>query len=403
MNCRIAGTSCRRKISPAIHPAVTADSPCGLLFTRDACQSNAAAPLTNTGAVFPPMRTLQTSSTRLAALSALLALVLTPAALFGQGCVIARGGGAAAITDGSGYLDKGDWQVTFALRQFNSHRHFAGDDEQTQRSTNGTEVYNHSWFYDTTLTYAWTKRTNLFVTVPFVNHDRSSLYEHLGNNSGQRFSTQASGLADVQVGGSWWIVDPEKATTWNVQVGASVKFPTGDDEARDIFVRSTGPQERFVDSSIQPGDGGTGFTISLSGFYSLDKWAKNFALYGNGFYLINPEGRNEVTGFSIPDGYMVRGGIEYRFPNVHGLSASLGLRNEGVVAHDLFGGNLGFRRPGFAVAVEPGISFSKGRYSGSFTFPIAIHRNRVTSFGATRAGDAAFADYTWNFSLSMKL
>jgi hypothetical protein len=347
---------------------------------------------------------LSTQSTlRLATLAGLLGLTLLPASLFGQGCVIARGGGGAAITDGSGYLDKGDWQLTQAIRHFKSHRHFAGDDEQTIRSDNGTEVYNDSWFFDTTLTYAWSKRISLFVTVPFVNHDRSSMYEHLGNNSGQRFHTQASGLADIQAGGSFWVIDPDKATNWNLQVGAAIKFPTGDDEARDIFVRSTGPQERFVDSSIQPGDGGTGFSISLSGFYNLEHWVKNLSLYGNGFYLFNPEGRNEVTNYSIPDGYMVRGGFEYRIESVKGLSASLGLRNEGVVAHDLFGGNLGSRRPGFAVSVEPGFTYAKGRYTGTLTVPIAIHRNRVTTYGQTKAGDAAFADYTINLSFSMKL
>lgn len=352
------------------------------------------------------MQTTQTArfgALRLAACGGLFALLSLPASLFGQGCVIARGGGAAAITDGSGYLDTGDWQVSLAIRHFKSHRHFAGDDEQTIRSDQGTEVYNDSYFYDTTLSYAWTKRITLYATVPFVNHDRSSMYEHLGNASGQRFHTQASGLADVQAGAQFWIVDPKKATNWNIQAGLAIKFPTGDDEARDIFVRPAGPQERYVDSSIQPGDGGTGVSVSLGGFYGLDHWVKNLALYGNGFYLINPEERNEKTGYSIPDGYMVRGGLEYRLEQVKGLSLSFGVRNEGVIAHDLFGGSLGFRRPGFAVAVEPGVAFSRGRYSGALTVPIAVHRNRVTTYGQTKAGDAAFADYTLNLSLSMKL
>ncbi|MES1168613.1 MAG: transporter, partial [Oleiharenicola lentus] len=94
---------------------------------------------------------------------------------------------------------------------------------------------------------------------------------------------------------------------------------------------------------------------------------------------------------------------EYDLPNLKGLAFSLGLRNEGVVAHDLFGGSLGFRRPGFIVSVEPGVIYSKGRYSGTLTVPIAIHRNRVTSYGATKAGDAAFADYTINLSFTINL
>ena len=339
-------------------------------------------------------------SIRLAALTALLGLLLSPAAMFGQGCVIARGGGAAAITDGSGYLEKGDWQLSLAVRHFDSHRHFAGDDEQTHRSDLGTEVYNNSWYYDTTLTYAWSKRLNLSVTLPYVNHDRSSMYEHRGNSSGQRFSTQASGMADMQLSASYWVIDPDQAKRWNLSVGVGLKLPTGDAEAKDLFNRSTGVTERYVDSSIQPGDSGTGATVSLAGFYHIKG---NLSAYGNGFYLFNPEERNEKTGFSIPDGYMVRGGLEYRITAVKGLSASLGVRNEGVIAHDLFGGSRGSRRPGFAVAVEPGVTYSKGRYTATMTMPIAVHRNRVTTFGSTRAGDAAFADYTFNFNLSMKL
>lgn len=351
----------------------------------------------------PTMRPLlryPSPSQRLVALGGLLSLLLLPASLFGQGCVIARGGGAAAIMDGNGYLEKGDWQLTFALRQFNSHRHYAGNDEQVHRSDQGTEVYNDSWFYDLTATYAWSKRLNLFATLPYVNHDRSSLYEHLGNNSGQRFATQASGIADMQLGASWWVRNPEHHGRWNISAGIALKLPTGEDEAQDIFIRPNGPQVRYVDSSIQPGDGGTGVAVSLSGFFLL---GGNFSLYGNGFYLINPEERNEKTGFSIPDGYMVRGGIEYRLAAVEGLAFSLGARNEGVIAHDLFGGSRGSRRPGFAVAVEPGVSFSKGKYNATLTVPIAVHRNRVTTFGSLRAGDAAFADYTFNLSLSMRL
>jgi hypothetical protein len=226
------------------------------------------------------------------------------------------------------------------------------------------------------------------------------MYEHLGNTSGQRFSTQSSGFGDLRASAYYWLLNPEKAHRWNLSVGVGVKAPTGDYEVKDIFVKSTGPSLRYVDSSIQPGDGGWGYTVELQGFVQL---VGNLSAYGNGFYLFNPEGRVETTGFSIPDGYMVRGGVDYRVEAVKGLFLSLGMRNEGVIAHDLFGNSRGSRRPGFAVAVEPGVTFGRGRYSGTLTVPIAVHRNRVTTYGATKAGDAAFADYTLNLSVSMKL
>lgn len=338
---------------------------------------------------------------RLAAFCCLLVTAILPSLLRGQGCVIARGGGASAIVDGSGFLEKGQWQTSFAFRHFRSDRHFVGDVEQPQRKANGTQVINDSYFYDASLTYAWSKRLTTTLTVPFVYHDRSSLYEHLGNNSGQRFHTQAAGLGDVRLSANYWIIDPEKShSRWNLSVGFGIKAPTGDEMKRDIFMRPAGPQERFVDSSIQPGDGGWGYSVELQGFYHIKG---GLSAYGNGFYLFNPEGRVEETGFSIPDSYMARGGLDYRIDRVEGLSVSLGMRVEGVPGTDAFGNSRGSRRPGFAVAVEPGVAFSKGRFAAGLTVPIAVHRNRTTTYGAVRAGDAAFADYSINASFSVRL
>lgn len=347
------------------------------------------------------MPTTQLPSRRLAALAGLLSLLALPAVSFGQGCVIARGGGNAMIADSSAYMEPGQWQISSAFRYFKSHRHFAGNDEQKHRSDQGTEVYNWSKFYDFTATYAWTKRLSTSLTIPYVHHNRSSLYEHLGNNSGQRFVTSADGLADVRASASWWVFNPNADDLkGNLAVSIGFKAPTGDYEARDTFMRAGGPQERYVDSSIQPGDGGWGWSIELQGFRMI---AHGLSVYGNAFYLFNPEERVETTGFSIPDAYMARGGFDFVVPAIKGLSVSLGGRVEGVPGNDAFGGSRGSRRPGFAVAIEPGATFSKGRFTAAVTVPLAVHRNRTTTYGSARAGDAAFADWTLNTSFSIRL
>ncbi len=311
-----------------------------------------------------------------------------------QGCVVARGGGANAIVDDDGYLAKGHWELGFAYRHFLSSRHFVGDDEQTQRAALHNEVINHSNFVDLSFTYAYTKRLTLTLTVPGSWHDRSQLANNV------RIHTQAHGLGDIRLSANYWVWDPDTHPRGNLSVGLGLKTKSGDSEAQDYFNRPVNPSIGYVDSSIQPGDGGTGGTVELQGFYRL---VSTLSAYGNGFYLFNPDERVEATGWSIPDQYMVRGGLAYGVSQVKGLSVSLGLRNEGVVAHDLFGGSLGRRRPGFAVSVEPGVTYAKGRYSGTITFPVAIHRNRVVSYGAATAGDAAFADYTFNASFSVRL
>ncbi len=342
------------------------------------------------------MQTPRKFIVRLAVLAGLVSLLL-PASVFGQGCVVARGGGANAISDSSGYLEKDHFDISFAYRHFLSGRHFVGDDEQTQRSAMHNEIINHSNFFDVGITYAWTDRLTTTFTLPFSWHDRSQLANNV------RIHTQAHGLGDMRFAANYWVFDPKTPHDGNLSIGVGLKTKSGDAEAMDWFPRPVNPSMGYVDSSIQPGDGGVGFTVELQGFYSLKRWVRNLALYGNGFYLFNPDERVEATGWSIPDQYMVRGGFDYRVEQVKGLSVSLGLRNEGVVAHDLFGGSLGRRRPGFAVSVEPGVTYSRGRYSGTITFPIAIHRNRVVSYGTLRGGDAAFADYTFNASLSIRL
>ncbi len=337
---------------------------------------------------------------RLAGLAAIMSLALVPLSVQGQGCVIARGAGGAMISESAGYLEQGEWNLNFAFRWFNADRHFVGDVEQKHRQEEGTQVINDSYFYDFTATYAWSKRLNTSLTIPFVYHDRSSLYEHMGNSSGQRFHTQAAGLGDIRLAANWWLIDPNAERPGNISIGFGIKAPTGDYDATDVFARRNGPEVRFVDSSIQPGDGGWGYTIELQGFRHIKG---GLSAYGNAFYLINPEGRMESTGFSIPDSYMARGGFDYRLPGDNGLVLSLGGRIEGVPGTDLIGHNEGRRRPGFIVAVEPGISFSRGRFVGTLTTPIAVHRNRTTSFGSTRAGDASFADYSINASFSYRL
>ena len=336
----------------------------------------------------------------LGGLGCLLMLAAFQSSASGQGCVIARGGGGAMISDAEGFLEPKHWQVSIAHRWFESDRHFVGDDEQKHRKANGTEVINNSHFLDVTATYAWSKRLNLNLTLPFSKHDRSSLYEHLGNASGKRFHTQSGGLGDVRVSANYWLLNPEEHHRGNLAFGVGLKAPTGDFKATDTFIRPTGPMIRYVDSSIQPGDGGWGWSLETQGYYHL---AGNWTAYGSAFYLFNPEGRVEATNFSIPDAYMARGGVEVALSSVPGLALSLGGRVEGVPGNDAFGNSRGSRRPGFSVAAEPGVSFSKGRFTGSFTVPISIHHRRSTTFGATRPGDAAFADLTLNTSLSWRL
>ena len=78
-----------------------------------------------------------------------------------------------------------------------------------------------------------------------------------------------------------------------------------------------------------------------------------------------------------------------------GVALSVAMRDEGVPARDLIGREDGFRRPGYAVSIEPGLEFARGRNLWSFSYAIALHRDRTRSVQdivAGTHGDAAFAD-----------
>jgi hypothetical protein len=62
------------------------------------------------------------------------------------------------------------------------------------------------------------------------------------------------------------------------------------------------------------------------------------------------------------------------------FSAGFGGRINGVTVSDLIGGeDLYFRRPGYEVYVEPGLTWTLGRNMASFSFPIRVYQNKLDS------------------------
>jgi len=323
-------------------------------------------------------------------LTLLAAAALTVAAgprALAQGCVAVRcntlsfgaSGGSAS------YLDKGEWQLSLAHRWFKSDRHFIDDSEQEHRQEEGSEVINDVHTIDLSATYGVTKRLSLTFTLPFVSARRSSLYEHDRTN---RHTMSAHGLGDVRLLGTLWLFSPEKYTNGNVALGFGVKMPTGDYEATDYRHLSTGKELRYVDNSIQPGDGGWGLILE---FQAFQKIFERTYLYANGTYLMQPQNTNQI-GNSIWDSYTARIGATYVIWPKHNLSLSLGGRIEGVPPTDAIGDSEGRRRPGYVISVEPGIAWSYKKFSMIVTAPVSAYRYRQNNY-LGRPGDTAFADY----------
>jgi hypothetical protein len=188
-----------------------------------------------------------------------------------------------------------------------------------------------------------------------------------------------------------------------------------------------------MDQAIQPGDGGIGFSVELQGFRQLTNKIFGFV---NGYYLFNPRESNgsfksnpsvvkdeqgnvlgTMNGYNVyasPDQYFTRAGLMTSVGRTHAVTLSLAGRFEGIPAYDVFGGQIAYRRPGYVIAVESGVSVRYGKHSLGLFVPYNFIKNRIQS-AADRAsqdlqnsaisdasqkvhvqGDAAFADYSIN-------
>jgi len=342
-----------------------------------------------------------------AAAAVLLAAQVQP--VYGQGCIVARSSSVASgpQTEG-GYMAPGEWDVAIGYRHQYSFRHFVGDVEQKQRMQIGNQVMNKINLLNLNVTYQATQRFSFTVNAPLLMASRRS------NNS--PYTTTAQGLGDVIVTGQGWLWRPTREGSGNVSVGFGMMFPTGKDNTINNVDAFDGKGTRPVvlDYSIQPGSGGYGLTFQWQSFRNLTRATQ---MYLNAGYIATPQNTNSVvrsataannplTMFnSISDQYLVQAGVAHALGRVRGLSLTFGPRWEGVPAKDLIGDSLGFRRPGYAVSLEPGLQYTRGTSLLTLSVGKAIHRDRTRSIPDRMTGghgDAAFADYVWLASYSFR-
>ena len=351
-----------------------------------------------------------------------------------QGCVAVRQMGGVSMCGSSSYnLSKGDLQAGINYRYFHSWRHFVGTDEQPQRQVLGNAVNIFSHSADLNLSYGLTNRLQLNVSLPYVHNERSqtlTLNKDTSSGSLTRYALNAQGLGDVRVGLNYWVTDPVRAHDGNLMIGFGLKLATGKYNTTDYALQKNGSTLLSVnDQAIQPGDGGVGFSLEFQGFQKIYKGITGFA---NGYYLFNPKESNGafksaakpgLAGYNIyasPDQYFIRGGLMASILKSKNLTFSLAGRMEGIPAYDVLGGQVAYRRPGYVVAVESGVSYQKGNNTISLFVPYNLIKNRIQS-AADKAdqnlqnskitdqtklvhvqGDAAFADYSISLGYSYR-
>ena len=321
----------------------------------------------------------------------------------------------------SPYNQPGEWQISLSTRNLVSNDHYRNGEEQLQRQELQNFVTNRQNLVDVNVSRAITERLTLSVGVPYVNSSWASR-DPRSPLPGPRLEVEQNGrgLGDISVSGRYWLFDTRTHLTWNVSAGAGLKIPTGNSEEQDFYVDSRGenPQMRYVDQSVQPGDGGWGITLEGAGF----KRIKRVMLFGSGSYLMNPKNISDTPSLtlarlaagaspnpaqfdrlynSVPDQYVARlGGTVALFK---GLAGSLAWRIEGLPRYDLVGDSNGFRRPGKAMFIEPGVSYSRGNHTFSFNVPIGYYYHRYPDPNTGLEGDATFPRHVFLTSYSIKL
>jgi hypothetical protein len=317
-----------------------------------------------------------------------------------QGCIVARSNGEMGGPESEGgYLAPGQFEFGIGYRHQYSYIHFVGPTEQRYRQQLGNQVENKINLENFFVTYQLNPRFSVSADIPLLTASRHT------NNSPIIYTSAGIGDSSILLQG--WVWDPRENGRGNIQLGVGVLFPTGKDNVKNTILNNGVVQTVPVDHSIQPGQGGWGIPLQWASFVN---WGSS-QLYFNGSYTMvtkdlgalrnsNPNPITLTQYNAVTDQYLLEGGAAHPFKKVRGLAVLFGPRMEGVPARNLLpvGDNLGFRRPGFAISVEPGVQYVRNGQMFSFTIARAIYRDRTVSVPDSLTGghgDAAFANWVW--------
>jgi hypothetical protein len=333
----------------------------------------------------------------------LLLLTLFSTYSYSQGCVMIRSiNGFGQYNGLNNSFTTSEWQITASSRYYSSNKNYFEGEDFTPTKENQT--VNSVFTAEVTVARLLKNGWSLDLTIPYTDGSRTSNQEHGGINTTPRYTTRATGLGDIRFMGRKWLLAPSTYQRGNIQLGLGLKFATGDYKYQDYFHKNdTTVVLSYVNPSIQLGDGGTGIMTELNAYYFLNS-KRTLSVYGNVFYMFSPRDQNGVLFTagstpappsnpalralhyenSVPDIWALRAGMEYNLKN---WGFSFGLRDEGVPVHDVLGASNGLRRPGYNLAIEPGIIYNQSRFSIFFYLPVFIKHDIKLSVTDEKKGE----------------
>ena len=239
--------------------------------------------------------------------------------------------------------------------------------------------------------YGITNRLNVDLTVPFAIGSAA-----VADEAHQLHRYSASGLGDVSVQAEYWLSDPAIPSRVTGSVGVGFLAPTGKDDV--TFTPDPGSGQVPVDESAQLGTGGWAILLRAQGTAQIR--GPLFA-YVSGYYGLSLQEHTDVYNFdakrAVPDTYSGRLGAAYIVSPRDGLVVSLGGRINGVTVGDIVGGeDLFWRRPGYEIYVEPGLTWTQGPNMATVSVPVRVYANKLDSpldLSRNQPIGASFAPY----------
>jgi hypothetical protein len=266
-----------------------------------------------------------------------------------------------------------------------------GDQRNDAAAPNGFPPHRTVNLINLDVLYGISNRLNVDLTVPFAVGSAV-----VADESHRLHQFSASGLGDVSLQAEYWLSDPAIPSSVTGSVGVGFLAPTGKDDV--TFTPDPGAGQVPVDESAQLGTGGWAILLRAQGTAQID--GPLFA-YASGYYGLSLEEHTEVLNIlalrSVPDTYSGRLGVAFLIPRTDGLVLSVGGRINGVTVGDIIGGkDLYWRRPGYEIYVEPGLTWTRGPNMATVSVPVRVYANKLNSpldVSNQRPIGASFAPY----------
>jgi hypothetical protein len=277
------------------------------------------------------------------------------------------------------FLQRNHWQVQVSYQYANTDQFYVGDQRNDAAGPFGVPPQRTVSILDLDVLYGISNRVNVDLVIPYVIG--SGGVEQGTVQSHQFTNYHASGLGDISFEVDYWLSNPAKPGKVNGSVSLGLKAPTGSDSVTGLNYNSNPPKNLPIDEAFQLGNGGWELLLRAQGTAQI---SGPFFAYGSGYYGLSlTEHTDVVQGGAyrgVPDTYSGRLGAAYLLPFLDDLVLSAGGRINGVTVRDVIGGgDLYWRRPGYEVYVEPGLTWTRGATMASFSFPVRVYQKKVDS------------------------